>query len=61
MEPIEYNRYWVWENNELVRKFASRIECEPYLRAGCTLTVLPKPKFVNPYYQATQQLQEALF
>lgn len=37
-------RYLVYEDGELVRKFASRIECEPYLKTGCSLIVLPKPK-----------------
>jgi len=39
-------RYLVYDCGILIRKFASRIECEPYIRSGCTLTVLPKPK--NP-------------
>lgn len=40
-----YLRYWIFdEDNQLVRKMASRIECEPYLRTGCTLFVAPKPK-----------------
>jgi hypothetical protein len=41
-------RYLVWEDGILVRKFSSRIECEPFLRTGCTLTMLPKPKSVTP-------------
>jgi hypothetical protein len=41
-------RYLVYEDGELVRKFASRIECEPYLRTGCALKVLPKPKNPTP-------------
>ena len=40
-----YLRYWVFnEDNELIRKLASRIECEPYLQSGCTLFVAPKQK-----------------
>ena len=39
-------RYLVYDNGILIRKFVSRIECEIYIRSGCTLTVLPKPK--NP-------------
>jgi len=40
-----YLRYWIFdEDNQLVRKMASRIECEPYLRTGCTLFIAPKPK-----------------
>jgi len=41
-------RYLVYEDGELVRKFASRIECEPYLKTGCTLKVLPKVKNPTP-------------
>lgn len=41
-------RYQVWEDGILVRNFGSRIECEPFLRTGCTLTVLPKPKSITP-------------
>lgn len=32
----------------LIRKFASRIECEPYIQSGCTLRVLPKIKKPTP-------------
>jgi hypothetical protein len=40
-----YLRYLIWnEFGECIRKMASRIECEPYVQQGCTLTVLPKPK-----------------
>ena len=40
-----YLRYLIWnEDNELIRKVASRIEADVYLDNGCTLTVLPKPK-----------------
>jgi len=40
-----YLRYWIFnEDNELIRKLASRIECEPYLQSGCTLFVAPKAK-----------------
>lgn len=41
-------RYLVWEDGILIRKFSSRIECEPFLRTGCSLTVLPKPKSITP-------------
>lgn len=38
-----YLRYLIWDEfGECIRKMASRIECDPYLRTGCTLTVLPK-------------------
>ena len=42
-------RYLVYDNGVLIRKFASRIECEIYIQSGCTLKVLPKPKAINPY------------
>jgi hypothetical protein len=62
MNMSNYLRYWVFnEDGELIRKLFSKIECEPYLQAGCTLTVLPKVKQPNPYYQAEQLLQEAPF
>ena len=42
-------RYLIWnEFGECISKMASRIECEPYLQNGCTLTVLPKPKNFTP-------------
>lgn len=37
-------RFWIFDDGLLIRKLASRIECEPYLQTGCTLTVLPKVK-----------------
>ena len=57
-------RYLVYEDGELVRKFASRIECEPYLKTGCTLKVLPKPKNPTPTMlidHAHQLCGDALF
>lgn len=42
------NRFWIFDDGLLIRKLASRIECEPYLQAGCTLTVLPKVKEPTP-------------
>ena len=41
-------RYLIYQDGELLRKLASRIECEPFLRTGCTLKVLPKPKKPTP-------------
>lgn len=42
-------RYWIFnEDNELVRKLFSRVECEPYLQSGCTLFVAPKVKNPTP-------------
>ena len=57
-------RYLVYDSGILIRKFASRIECEIYIRSGCTLTVLPKPK--NPTHTqlftgALETLGDALF
>lgn len=62
MAMSDYLRYWIFdEDGLLIRKLFSRIECEPYIKAGCTLTVLPKVKQINPYYQAEQLLGEASF
>jgi len=41
-------RYLVYDSGVLIRKFASRIECEPYIQSGCTLSVLPKLKNPTP-------------
>ena len=41
-------RFWIFDDGLLIRKLASRIECEPYIQAGCTLTVLPKVKEPTP-------------
>jgi len=48
-------RYLIYQDGELLRKLGSRIECEPFLRTGCTLKVLPKLK--NP--TSAQQFQHA--
>ena len=57
-------RYLIYQDGELLRKLGSRIECEPFLRTGCTLKVLPKPKAVTPSQQfnhAFEQLGAAPF
>jgi len=42
-------RYLIFDEfGERIRAFASRIECEPFLRTGCTLSVLPKIKDPTP-------------
>jgi len=42
-------RYLVLDEfGSVLRKFASRIECDSFLRTGCTLTVLPKIKDPTP-------------
>ena len=41
-------RFWIFDDGLLIRKMASRVECEPYLQNGCTLTVLPKIKDPTP-------------
>jgi len=60
-----YLRYLVWnEFGECIRKMASRIECEPYLQSGCTLTVLPKikqPTHSQQFNGAFELLGGALF
>jgi hypothetical protein len=40
-----YLRYLILDEfGDCIRKMVSRIECEPYLRGGCTLKVLPRVK-----------------
>ena len=60
-----YLRYWIFnEDNELIRKLASRIECEPYLQSGCTLFVAPKakqPTHADKYSMAHALVGEAPF
>jgi phosphate starvation-inducible protein PhoH len=55
-------RFWVFDNGELIRKLASEIEAQPYIDAGCTLTVLPKVKEekVDHYQRAMRLVGEAL-
>jgi hypothetical protein len=55
-------RFWVFDDNELIRKLASEIEAQPYIDAGCTLTVLPKVKKekVDHYQRAMKLVGEAL-
>ena len=60
-----YMRYLILDEfGQCLRKFASRIECEPFLRTGCTLNVLPKIKDPTPsqlFVGAYQLLGEAPF
>jgi hypothetical protein len=60
-----YLRYLIWDEfGECIRKMASRIECEPYLRHGCTLTVLPRvkqPTAAQKFDGVLQLLGSALF
>lgn len=43
-------RYWVFdEDGLLIRKFFSKAECEPYLKSGCTVKVMPKTKPIDPH------------
>jgi phosphate starvation-inducible protein PhoH len=55
-------RFWVFDGNELIRKLASEIEAQPYVDAGCTLTVLPKIKEekVDQYQRAMRLVGECL-
>ena len=55
-------RFWVFDGNELIRKLASEIEAQPYVDAGCTLTVLPKVKEekVDHYQRAMHLVGECL-
>jgi hypothetical protein len=44
-----YLRYLILDEfGDCIRKMASRIECEPYLRGGCTLKVMPRVKQPTP-------------
>ena len=56
-------RFWVFDDGELIRKLSSEIEAQPYLDAGCTLTVLPKVKEqkVDHYQRAMRLVGEATF
>ena len=60
-----YLRYLIWDEfGECIRKMASRIECEPYLRSGCTLSVLPKlkqPSETDKFNGALELLGGAIF
>ena len=55
-------RFWVFDDGELIRKLASEIEAQPYIDAGCTLTVLPKVKEekIDHYQRAMKLVGEAL-
>jgi hypothetical protein len=56
-------RFWVFDEGVLIRKLASKIEAQPYLDAGCTLTVLPKvkmPKPLDKYERAWHLVGECL-
>jgi len=55
-------RFWVFDDGELIRKLASEIEAQPYIDAGCTLTVLPKTKQqkIDPYARAMHLVGEAI-
>jgi hypothetical protein len=55
-------RFWIFDNGELIRKLASELEAQPYIDAGCTLTVLPKVKEqkADPYERAMRLVGECL-
>jgi len=55
-------RFWVFDDGELIRKLSSEIEAQPYIDAGCTLTVLPKVKTpkVDHYQRAYHLVGECL-
>ena len=44
----------------MMRKFAHKIEAQPYLTAGAKLVLLPKQPKKDPYTMACNLLQEAL-
>ena len=55
-------RFWVFDDGELIRKLASELEAQPYVDAGCTLTVLPEVKLpkVDHYQRALKLVGECL-
>lgn len=55
-------RFLVFDDGELIRKLASEAEAQPYIDAGCTLTVLPKTKQqkIDPYARAMRLVGECL-
>ena len=56
-------RFWIFDDGELIRKLSSDIEAQPYLDAGCTMTVLPKVKMpkLDLYQRAWHLVGEAPF
>lgn len=56
-------RFWIFDDGELIRKLASEIEAQPYIDAGCTMTVLPKVKVpkLDLYQRALHLVGEATF
>ena len=44
-----------------LRRFASKVEANPYLTSGTRLEALPRTPKDNPYQVASTILQEALF
>jgi hypothetical protein len=63
MQQASQLRFWVFDDGELIRKLASEIEAQPYVDAGCTLTILPKVKVpkLDHYQRAMHLVGEALF
>lgn len=55
-------RFWVFDDGELIRKLGSELEAQPYVDAGCTLTILPKVKVpkLDHYQRAIHLVGEAL-
>ena len=54
-------RYIVKEDGIIIRKFASRDECEVYIQSGCTLTILPRPKKTDKVKKLLEQCGESPF
>ena len=56
-------RFWIFDDGLLIRKLASEIEAQPYIDAGCTMTVLPKVKVpkLDLYQRAWYLVGEAPF
>jgi len=56
----QYRYILIDEFGGACRKFASKLEAQPYLTAGMRLEALPKTPKQNPYIIASLQLPEAL-
>jgi hypothetical protein len=56
----QYRYILIDEFGGACRKFASKLEAQPYLTEGMRLEALPKQPKANPYIMASLLLKEAL-
>jgi hypothetical protein len=47
------------EDGEVVRLFYKREECAPFVRTGCRVVVLPRPKKTDHYRRLLKELGES--